>query len=83
MRNEQLKNEIFKITIYNMVFVAKSCLTLCNPRDSSPPGSSVHRVFQSRILEWVAISFSRESSLLRDPNQVFLHCRWSLYLQNT
>ena len=36
----------------------QSCLTLCNPIDSSPPGSSVHRILQARILEWVAISFS-------------------------
>ena len=37
----------------------QSCLTLCTPMDSSPPGSSVHRILQARILEWVAISFSR------------------------
>ena len=38
--------------------VAKLSLTLCDPMDCSPPGSSVHGIFQSRILEWVAISFS-------------------------
>ena len=38
--------------------VAKSCLTLCDPIDCSPPGSSVHGISQARILEWVAISFS-------------------------
>ena len=36
----------------------QSCLTLCDPIDGSPPGSSVHRILQARILEWVAISFS-------------------------
>ena len=36
--------------------------TLCNPMDCRPPGSSVHRIFQARILGWVAISFSRRSS---------------------
>ena len=36
----------------------QSCLTLCDPMDSSPPGSSVHGLLQARILEWVAISFS-------------------------
>ena len=36
----------------------QSCLTLCNPIDSSPPGSPVHGIFQARILEWVVISFS-------------------------
>ena len=39
--------------------VTKTCLTLCNPMDFSPPGSSVHGIFKARILEWVAISFSR------------------------
>ena len=42
--------------------VAQLCPTLCNPVDCSPPGSSVHGILQARILEWVAISFSRESS---------------------
>ena len=36
----------------------QSCPALCDPMDSSPLGSSVHRIFQARILEWVAISFS-------------------------
>ena len=40
--------------------VAQSCPTLCNPVDCSLPGSSVHGIFQARILEWVAISFSRK-----------------------
>ena len=46
--------------------VAKSCPTLCNPPDSSPPGSSVLGISPARILEWVAISFSRGSSRPRD-----------------
>ena len=46
--------------------VAQSCPTLCNPVDCSPPGSSVHGILQARILEWVAISFSRGSSQPRD-----------------
>ena len=40
---------------------AQSCRTLCNPMDSSPPGSSVHRIILPRILEWVATSSSRGS----------------------
>ena len=40
----------------------QSCLTLCDPIDSSPPGSSVHRILQARILDWVAISFSIHST---------------------
>ena len=50
--------------------VAKSCLTLYDPLDCSPPGSSVHGIFQTRIMEWVAISFSRGSSQLGDQTQV-------------
>ena len=42
--------------------VAQSCPALCDPMDCSPPGSSVHGILQARILEWVAISFSRGSS---------------------
>ena len=40
----------------------QSCLTLCNPMDCSPPGSSVQGILQARILEWVALPSSRESS---------------------
>ena len=39
--------------------VAQSCLILSDPIDCSPPGSSVHGIFQARVLEWVAIAFSR------------------------
>ena len=42
--------------------VTQSCLTLCNPMDCSPPGSSIHGIFQARLLECVAISFSRGAS---------------------
>ena len=45
---------------------AQSCPTLCNPMDYSPPGSSIHGIFQARILEWVATSSSRGSSRPRD-----------------
>ena len=48
------------------VSVAQSCLILCDPMDYSPPGSSVHGILQARILQWVTILFSRESSQLRD-----------------
>ena len=44
-----------------VVLVAQSCPTLCNPMDYSPPGSSVRGILQVRILEWVAIPFSRRS----------------------
>ena len=41
--------------------VGQSCPTLCDPMDCSPPGFSVHGISQARILEWVAISFSKAS----------------------
>ena len=50
--------------------VAQSCPTLCDPVDCSLPGSSVHGIFQARVLEWVAISFSWGSSRPRDWTQV-------------
>ena len=53
------------------LLVAHSCLTLSDPMDCSPPGSSVCGILQARILQLVAIpSFSRESSQLRDQTQV-------------
>ena len=63
---------------------SQSCLTLCDPMDCSLPGSSVHGIFQARILEWVAISHSRGSSPTRDQTciscvscigkQILYHC---------
>ena len=50
--------------------VAQACLTLCDPVDCTPPGSSVHGILQAWILEWVAISFSRGSSWPGDRIQV-------------
>ena len=46
--------------------VAQSCPILCDPMDCSLPGSSIHGIFQARVLEWVAISFARGSSRPRD-----------------
>ena len=50
--------------------VAQSCPTLCDPMDCSLPGSSIHGIFQARILEWVSISFSKGSSRPEDQTQV-------------
>ena len=49
------------------VKVPWSCPTLCDPKDCSLPGSSVHGTLQARILEWVALPFSRGSSQPRSP----------------
>ena len=52
------------------VLVAQLCLTLGDPMDCSLPDSSVHRILQARILEWVAMPFSRRSSQSRDRTRV-------------
>ena len=44
------------------IIVTPLCLTLCDPKDCSQPGSSVHGILRARIVEWVAIFFSRGSS---------------------
>ena len=74
------------------MFVAQSCLTLCDPMDYSLPGSSVHENLQSRILEWEAIPFSSDfpdpgiemscvalqaDTLLSEPN------KWNTYIGRT
>ena len=65
---------------YSCYLVAKSCLILCDPMGCSPPVSSVHGISQPRILEWVAISYLRGSSKLKDWTHVscigrkILHC---------
>ena len=70
--------------LFSLVYVsvAQSCPTLCNPMACSPPGSSVHRILQARILEWVAISSFKGSSRPRNQTQVSsIICidRWILY----
>ena len=55
-----------QLGVLNRREVTQSCPTLCDPMDCSLPGSSLHGIFQTRILEWVFISFSRRSSQTRD-----------------
>ena len=50
--------------------VAQLCLTLRDPLDCSPPGSSVHGIFQARVLEWDAIALSRINSLENNKEQI-------------
>ena len=52
------------------LLVTQSCPTLCDSTDCGPPGSSAHGVLQGRILEWVAVPFSRGSSQPRDRTHV-------------
>ena len=56
--------------------VVQSCPALCDPIDCSQPGSSVHGSLQARILEWVAIPFSRGLSPPRDPTHVSCITGW-------
>ena len=60
---------------------AQSCLTLCDPTDGNLPGSPPQEIFQSRILEWVAISYSRGSSQPRDrtPKRLLLDSQILFY----
>ena len=73
--------QIYTITQINIRYIllrerkvkvldTKLNLSLCDPMDCSPPGSSVHGILQVRILEWLAIPFSRGSSWPRDQTQV-------------
>ena len=52
------------------VLVTQWCLTLCDPTDYNPPGSSVRGILRARLLEWVVISFSRASSPPRNQTRV-------------
>ena len=80
-RQEVLSNCILCVYVCS---VAHSCLTLCDPMDCIPPGSSVHGFSQARMLEQVSISFSRESSWPKDwthiscvsrtGRQILYHC---------
>ena len=65
------------------VLVTQLCPTLCNPMDCSPSGSSVHGILEARILEWLAILFSRGSSSpgMEPVSRVSCIGRWVLYHQ--
>ena len=69
---QNLKASSSKILFYYCCccLVTQSCPTLCDPMNCSPPASSVHGILQARILEWVALSFSRGSSQPRDWTHV-------------
>ena len=66
-----------KVILLSILCVyAQSCPTLCDLLDCSPPGSSVHGISRARILEWVAIPYSRD--LLYNLHSVMIHCLVSL-----
>ena len=60
---------LLSVFVCACVKVTQLCLTLCNPMDCSLPGASVRGILQARILEWVAIPFSRGSSQPGDRSQ--------------
>ena len=68
--NNGLNEVIMSEWVSEWVIVAQSCSTLCDPMNSSPPSSSVYGILQARILEWVAIFFSRGSSWPRNRTWV-------------
>ena len=74
----QKQNSVLR-EVYCCRLVTKSCLTLCNPMDCSSPGSSIYRISQAAILEWVAISFSRGSFWPKGRTLVSCIGRWVLY----
>ena len=57
--------------------VAQSCPTLRDPMDCSPPGSSIHGIFQARVLEWGAIAFS----VIFPTSYLLIYCFYGEYLQ--
>ena len=71
--------KIHPVYRYCYCLIINLCPTLCNPMNCRPPGSSVHRILPARILEWVAISFSRGSSQPRDRTDVSCIGKWILY----
>ena len=81
VRKQQLEMDIKKKKKKNWTCnnkwseVTQSCPILWDPINCSPPGSSIHGIFQARILQWVAISFSSRSSWPRDRTQVSHICK--------
>ena len=77
------------LTLNNFLFIGRCCCPLvaqlyplfCDPMDYSSPGSSIHETLQARILEWIAISFSRGSSWLKNRTHICVSCteKWILY----
>ena len=65
-----LQTTVYQLRVSVKLLLAQSCPTLCDPMDRSPPASSVLGILQARILEWVAMTFSRGSSQPRDRTQV-------------
>ena len=70
---------IFVYHVIEWIVHVQCFLTVCNPVDCCLPGSSVHRITQARVLEWVAISFFRRSSQPGNQSHIFCTGRQILY----
>ena len=71
---ETSRNQLYDHFLYTACMwrlVSRSCPTLCDAMNSNPPGSSVHGILQARILEWVAISFSKPCPLVKVSLVIF------------
>ena len=79
LKQLRFQSIIFLNDLYPVCFSRSVMFNSCDPMDCSPPGSSVHGIFQTRILEWVDISFSRGSPPPHRSNLHLLHCRQILY----
>jgi len=79
--NSMLLHELWLVESTDAVFVSVTqlCLALCNPMDCSPPGSSIHGTLQARILQWVAIPFSKGIFPIQGSNPDLLHHKQILY----
>ena len=79
--SKQFPETCYNSNIYHMLWLFSHSVmpTLLWPCRLQPSSSLVHRTFQARILEWVAISFSRASSWPRDQTQISFIGRWILY----
>ena len=69
-QREICQDTYFKTQKQHVCLVTKSCLTVYDPMDCCPPGSSVHGILQARILEWVVMPSSKGSSQFKDQTQV-------------
>ena len=80
--NSQRKDLFTQLTPFCYCLLLSHVLLFCDPMDCSPPGSSVHGIFQARRLEWVAISFCKASSQPRDrtPVNFYVSCMQGRFL---
>ena len=76
---EKTQNQTVSGCQPHVCICAQLHLTLCDSMDSRLPGSTVHGIFQARILEWAAVSFSRGPSWSRDWTHIICISRWNLY----